>query len=137
MNEFEKKDVFGGLGIKVDILDENNFLKIKETLTRIGYAAHKDKKLFQSAHILHKQGKYAIVHFKEMFILDGKNTTIDENDIGRRNKIAQLLDEWGLLKIKDPTEITLVAAMKQIRIVPFRDKGQWELVQKYNIGRGA
>jgi len=122
--------------VEVRIGEEEDFLKIKETLTRIGVASRKEKKLYQSCHILHKQGKYYIVHFKELFALDGKPSNMSEEDIGRRNTIAQLLEEWSLIKIvsthnsKEPK-----APMSQIKILPYREKAEWELVTKYNIGR--
>jgi hypothetical protein len=122
--------------VEVKIAEEEDFLKIKETLTRIGVASRKDQKLYQSCHILHKQGKYYIVHFKELFALDGKPSDFTAEDKGRRNTIAQLLEEWGLIKIvdaemaKDPK-----ALMSQIKIIPFKDKSNWTLEAKYNIGR--
>ena len=129
----EQEDVFNGLGIEVDIFNKDNFLKIAETLTRIGYAS-KDKKLFQSAHILHKRGHYSIMHFKELFILDGKETDISENDLERRNTIARLLEDWGLLQINNPDKVLNEAAMGQIKIISHADKKNWELVPKYSIG---
>lgn len=120
--------------LEVKIAEEEDFLKIKETLTRIGVASRKDKKLYQSCHILHKQGKYYIVHFKELFLLDGKQATFTDEDIGRRNTIAKLLQEWGLIRVvempKDP-----LAPLSQIKILPHKEKNDWELVAKYNIGR--
>lgn len=129
----ETEDVFDGLGVEVDIKNKDNFLKIAETLTRIGFAS-KDKKLFQSAHILHKRGRYAIMHFKEMFALDGKATDISENDIERRNTIARLLEDWGLIKIMNPDKLESEAPIGQIKIIAFADKKNWELVTKYQIG---
>lgn len=121
--------------VEVTLPSEESFLKIKETLTRIGIASKKDQKLFQSCHILHKQGKYYIVHFKQMFALDGKPSHMDENDTARLNTIANLLAEWNLLKIKN-AGITSepVAPMSQIKVVPYREKDEWDLVPKYNIG---
>ena len=122
--------------VEVLISEEEDFLKIKETLTRIGVASRKEKKIFQSCHILHKQGKYYIVHFKELFALDGKPTNFSEEDIGRRNTIAHLLEEWGLIDIvnhdscKEPK-----TPLSQIKILSYKEKGDWELVAKYNIGR--
>jgi hypothetical protein len=111
-------------------------LKIKETLTRIGVASRKDHKLYQSCHILHKQGKYYIVHFKELFALDGKPTNFSEEDIGRRNTICQLLQDWNLIKVVDEEIIKEPKApMSQIKILPHKEKNEWELVAKYNIGR--
>jgi hypothetical protein len=122
--------------VEVLIGEEEDFLKIKETLTRIGVASRKEKKIFQSCHILHKQGKYYIVHFKELFALDGKPTNFSEEDIGRRNTIALLLEEWSLIDIvnhemcKEPK-----TPLSQIKILSYKEKGEWELVAKYNIGR--
>lgn len=122
--------------VEVKIAEEEDFLKIKETLTRIGVASRKDKKLYQSCHILHKQGKYYIVHFKELFALDGKDTNISDEDKLRRNKIAFLLQEWGLLKIVDSENIKdNQAQMNHIKIINHKEKNDWELVAKYNIGR--
>ena len=122
--------------VEVLISEEEDFLKIKETLTRIGVASRKEKKIFQSCHILHKQGKYYIVHFKELFALDGKPTNFSEEDIGRRNTIAHLLEEWGLIDIvnhdscKEPK-----TPLSQIKILSYKEKDDWGLVAKYNIGR--
>lgn len=122
--------------IEVKIAEEQDFLKIKETLTRIGVASRKDKKLYQSCHILHKQGKYYLVHFKELFALDGKQTDFSDEDKGRRNTIANLLQEWGLLKIVDMNAIVQPRSpMSQVKIIPHKEKAEWELVAKYNIGR--
>lgn len=121
---------------EVHLTDDENFLKIKETLTRIGIASHKDKKLYQSCHILHKQGKYYIVHFKELFLLDGKTDNFSEDDMARRNTILNLLEEWKLLKIVNPELIqSIVAPISQIKIISHRDKKEWELVAKYSIGK--
>ena len=122
--------------IEVTLPNEEDFLKIKETLTRIGVASKKDRKLYQSCHILHKQGKYYIVHFKELFALDGKPSNFSEEDVGRRNTIVNLLSEWGLLKIviieksQEPR-----TPLSQIKILAYKDRNEWELVAKYNIGR--
>ena len=121
--------------IEVLLTSEEDFLKIKETLTRIGVASRKDKKLFQSCHILHKQGKYYIVHFKELFALDGKESNITSNDVERRNTIAGLLQDWGLLKIVEATKADLKASLSQIKVVSHKEKEEWELVPKYNIGK--
>ena len=122
--------------VEVMIGEEEDFLKIKETLTRIGVASRKEKKLYQSCHILHKQGKYYIVHFKELFALDGKPTNFSDEDIGRRNTIALLLEEWGLIKIVEKEICEKVKTpLSQIKILPFKEKSDWELVAKYNIGR--
>jgi len=115
--------------------EEDDFLKVRETLTRIGVASRKDKTLYQSCHILHKQGKFYIVHFKEMFALDGKPTNFSDEDKGRRNTIAALLEDWGLLKIVDPSQAAdPVTALNQIKILPHKEKNEWTLVQKYAIG---
>ena len=120
----------------VTLKRQEDFLIVKETLTRIGVASKKDKKLFQSCHILHKQGRYAIVHFKELFALDGKHSDFGESDLGRRNTIANLLAEWGLVEMEDPAKSAdPVAPLSQIKILPNAEKGEWELVAKYNIGR--
>lgn len=122
--------------IEVTLPNEEDFLKIKETLTRIGVASKKDKKLFQSCHILHKQGKYYIVHFKELFALDGKPSNFSDDDIGRRNTISNLLEEWGLVKLvsKDKSS-NPISPLSQIKILAYKDKDDWELIAKYNIGR--
>ncbi len=121
--------------VEVNLEGEDDFRKIRETLTRIGVSSRKEKKLFQSCHILHKQGKYYIVHFKQMFALDGKPSNMEENDTGRLNTIANLLAEWNLLKVKDSDKTKdPVASMSQIKVVPYKEKEQWELVPKYNIG---
>lgn len=120
--------------LEVDLIEPDNFLKVRETLTRIGIASRKDKKLFQSCHILHKQGKYFIVHFKELFALDGKESDISVSDIERRNVIAELLQDWGLLKIIDKSKAEPKASLSQIKVVSFKEKAEWELVPKYNIG---
>lgn len=122
--------------LEVTIAEEEDFLKIKETLTRIGVASRKDKKLYQSCHILHKQGKYYIVHFKELFALDGKPSNFSDDDKGRRNTIATLLEEWGLIKIVDQKKAeNPKTPMNQIKVLPYKEKDEWELVTKYNIGR--
>jgi hypothetical protein len=120
--------------LEVDLIEPDNFLKVRETLTRIGIASRKDKKLFQSCHILHKQGKYFIVHFKELFALDGKESDISMSDIERRNVIAELLQDWGLLKILDKSKAEPKASLSQIKVVSYKEKSEWELVPKYNIG---
>jgi hypothetical protein len=115
--------------------EPDDFLKVRETLTRIGVASRKDKILYQSCHILHKQGRYFIVHFKELFALDGKPTNFSENDQARRNTIANLLAEWGLVKLVNPKEISeLVVPLNQLKILAFKEKDLWELTAKYNIG---
>lgn len=122
--------------IEVTLRDPDDFLKVKETLTRIGVASHKEKKLWQSCHILHKQGHYFIVHFKELFRLDGRPANIQENDLQRRNSISQLLADWQLVDIINPELIAEVgvAPLRQIKVISFKDKGDWTLLPKYNIG---
>ena len=122
--------------LEVTLTKPDDFLKVRETLTRIGVAAKKENVLYQSCHILHKQGKYYIVHFKELFSLDGKPTDIVDNDIARRNTIANLLEEWGLIKLVDPEKSkTNTAPLSQIKIISFKDKNDWQLVTKYSIGK--
>jgi hypothetical protein len=122
--------------IEVRIGEEEDFLKIKETLTRIGVASRKEKKLYQSCHIFHKQGKYYIVHFKEMFMIDGKPSNFSDEDKGRRNKIIELLQDWGLLKVLDSEKIKEpLASMSQIKIINHKEKSEWLLEAKYNMGR--
>ena len=118
--------------LEVVLKEPDDFLKIRETLSRIGVASRKEKKLYQSCHILHKQGKYYIVHFKELFALDGKNTNLSENDIARRNRISTLLADWGLVEITGKTEP--IAPLSQIKIISFKEKSEWILETKYNIG---
>ena len=120
--------------LEVTLPEPDNFLKVRETLTRIGIASRKDKKLFQSCHILHKQGRYFIVHFKELFALDGKESNITANDIERRNAIAVLLQDWELLKIISKVTTDPSATLAQIKVVSYKEKSEWELVPKYNIG---
>lgn len=126
-------DIFNGHGVEIKLTGDN-FLKVKETLTRIGVASKTEKKLFQSCHILHKQGRYAIVHFKELFSLDGKQTNFSTEDVGRRNQIVKLLVEWGLVEVVNKTEQLPNQSMTNIKVVSYRDKGDWELVPKYTIG---
>ncbi len=120
--------------LEVTLNEPDDFLKIRETLTRIGVASRKDQKLFQSCHILHKQGRYFIVHFKELFLLDGKPSNLLENDIQRRNTISTLLADWGLISIVNPEKAKDIAPLRQIKVIPFKEKSQWELCPKYNIG---
>jgi hypothetical protein len=120
--------------LEITLNEPDDFLKVRETLTRIGVASRKDNKLFQSCHILHKQGRYFIVHFKELFLLDGKPSNLVENDIHRRNTISTLLADWGLLSIINPNEAKDIAPLRQIKVIPFKDKQLWELCPKYNIG---
>lgn len=121
--------------VEVLLSEPDDFLKVRETLTRIGVASRKERKIYQSCHILHKQGKYYIVHFKELFALDGKNTNFSENDLQRRNRISQLLSDWGLITIVDAEKIQDLAPLNQIKVLAFRDKEEWVLESKYNIGR--
>lgn len=122
--------------LEVTLNEPDDFLKIRETLTRIGVASRKDNKLFQSCHILHKQGRYFIVHFKELFLLDGKKSNLEENDVARRNTIATLMSDWGLLTVDNTSNLKPIAPLRQIKIISYKDKGQWELCPKYNIGNG-
>ena len=121
--------------VEITLGEPDDFLKVRETLTRIGVASRKEKKIYQSCHILHKQGKYYIVHFKELFALDGKNTNFSNNDLQRRNRIAQLLSDWGLIGIVDATRVEDLAPLNQIKVLSFKDKDEWTLESKYNIGR--
>tara|TARA_X000000950_G_C13897580_1_gene653560 strand:+ start:1250 stop:1663 length:414 start_codon:yes stop_codon:yes gene_type:complete len=125
---FNKDDM-----LEVTLKEPDDFLKVRETLSRIGVASRKEKKLYQSCHILHKQGKYYIVHFKELFALDGKETNLTENDIGRRNRIASLLKDWGLINISG--EVDNMSPLSQIKIISFKEKSEWTLETKYNIGK--
>jgi hypothetical protein len=120
--------------LEITLNEPDDFLKVRETLTRIGVASRKDKKLFQSCHILHKQGRYFIVHFKELFLLDGKKSNLEENDLARRNTIAQLMSDWGLITIESASKAEPLAPMRQIKIIPYKEKNSWELCPKYNIG---
>ena len=121
--------------IEVSLSEPDDFLKVRETLTRIGVASRKEKKLYQSCHILHKQGKYYIVHFKELFALDGKRANLSMNDIQRRNRIVQLLSDWGLVNVISTDSIVDIAPLNQIKVIAFREKGDWILETKYNIGK--
>jgi hypothetical protein len=121
--------------LEVTMAQPDDFLKVRETLTRIGVASRKDKVLYQSCHILHKQGRYFIVHFKELFALDGKTADLTENDLQRRNTIAKLLIDWGLVKIIDSDKFTDLAPLSQIKVIAFKDKSEWSLQTKYNIGK--
>ena len=121
--------------VEVNLSEPDDYLKVRETLTRIGVASRKEKKLYQSCHILHKQGKYYIVHFKELFALDGKSANLSLNDVQRRNRIIQLLSDWGLITIKKPDTIVDVAPLSQIKVLSYKDKGGWNLESKYNIGK--
>tara|TARA_B100000902_G_scaffold95260_1_gene98057 strand:- start:3168 stop:3593 length:426 start_codon:yes stop_codon:yes gene_type:complete len=121
--------------VEVFLGEPDDFLKVRETLTRIGVASRKEKKIYQSCHILHKQGKYYIVHFKELFALDGKNTNLSLNDVQRRNRIVQLLSDWGLIEVVDSEKIVDLAPLNQIKVLSFKEKNDWTLESKYNIGR--
>jgi len=121
--------------VEVALGQPDDFLKVRETLTRIGVASRKEKKIYQSCHILHKQGKYYIVHFKELFALDGKNTNLSVNDVQRRNRIIQLLSDWGLVAVVNAELIADVAPLNQIKVLAFKEKDEWTLESKYNIGR--
>ena len=121
--------------VEVSLNEPDDFLKVRETLTRIGVASRKEKKLYQSCHILHKQGRYYIVHFKELFALDGKHANLTINDVQRRNRIAQLLSDWGLITIVSDTEVVDIAPLNQIKVLAFKEKQEWTLESKYNIGR--
>jgi len=120
--------------LEVTLNEPDDFLKIRETLTRIGVASRKERKLYQSCHILHKQGRYFIVHFKELFLLDGKKSNLEESDIARRNTIATLMSDWGLVTLDNAEQAQPLSPLRQIKIISFKDKDQWELCPKYNIG---
>ena len=121
--------------VEVVLGEPDDFLKVRETLTRIGVASRKEKKIYQSCHILHKQGRYYIVHFKELFALDGKSANLSMNDVQRRNRIITLLSDWGLITIMKPEQIQDVAPLNQIKVLSYKDKGDWTLETKYNIGK--
>ena len=121
--------------VEVLLSEPDDFLKVRETLTRIGVASRKEKKLYQSCHILHKQGKYYIVHFKELFALDGKKANLSINDVQRRNRIIQLLSDWGLVTLKNAELVIDIAPLNQIKVISYKDKGNWVLETKYNIGK--
>lgn len=131
----ETEDIFEGLGVEVRLKTKDDFLKVRETLTRMGVSSKKEKKLYQSCHILHKRGRYAIMHFKEMLELDGLDTDISDNDLGRRNIIVKLLVDWGLVEAIDPEEYKEpMLSLAQLKIIPHKEKGEWQLVPKYHIG---
>ena len=121
--------------IEVTLNEPDDFLKVRETLTRIGVASRKEKKIYQSFHILHKQGRYYIVHFKELFALDGKHANLTQNDVQRRNRIIQLLSDWGLITVLNADKITDIAPLNQIKVLAYKEKGEWILETKYNIGK--
>jgi hypothetical protein len=121
--------------VEVILNEPDDFLKVRETLTRIGVASRKEKKLYQSCHFLHKQGRYFIVHFKELFALDGKHANLTVNDVQRRNRIARLLADWGLISVVNQDQVSDIAPLNQIKVLSYKDKGDWILEQKYNIGK--
>lgn len=121
--------------VEVILNEPDDFLKVRETLTRIGVASRKEKKLYQSCHILHKQGRYYIVHFKELFALDGKHANLTVNDVQRRNRIVRLLADWGLITVLNQDKVADIAPLNQIKVLAYKDKGDWILEQKYNIGK--
>ena len=130
------EDIFEGLGVEVKLKKEEDFLKVKETLTRIGVSSKNDKKLYQSCHILHKRGRYAIMHFKEMFVLDGLDSDMSEDDLGRRNTIVKLLVEWGLIDVVDPIKYAQPQlSLARLKIIPHKEKKEWTLIPKYHIGK--
>ena len=120
--------------VEISLNEPDDFLKVRETLPRIGVASRKEKKIYQSCHILHKQGRYFLVHFKELFALDGKHANLTSNDVQRRNRIAQLLSDWGLVEVLNTDQIKDIAPLNQIKVLAYRDKGEWILETKYNIG---
>jgi len=131
----EQEDIFRGLGVEVTLKSDDDFLKVRETLTRMGISSRKDKKLYQSCHILHKRGRYAIMHFKELFEMDGLESNISDEDIGRRNAISNLLEEWELLDIiEEIEEDEPITDVRKIKIISHKDKDDWELIPKYHIG---
>ena len=136
MSVVREPEVTGAPEKRVEVLlnEPDDFLKVRETLTRIGVASRKEKKIYQSCHILHKQGRYYLVHFKELFALDGKHANLTSNDVQRRNRIAQLLADWGLIGIVDIDKIQDIAPLNQIKVLAYKDKGDWILETKYNIG---
>lgn len=130
------EDIFEGLGVEITLKSEEDFLKVKETLTRIGVSSKIEKRLYQSCHILHKRGRYAIMHFKEMFVLDGLDSDISEDDLGRRNTIVKLLVEWGLIAVIDPKRYEHPQlSLARLKIIPHKDKKEWTLIPKYHIGK--
>ena len=132
----ENEDIFDGLGVEITLKTKEDFLKVKETLTRIGISSRTDKKLWQSCHILHKRGKYAIMHFKEMFVLDGLSSDISDEDLGRRNVIVKLLVEWGLIDAVDEEEYKEpMIPLSKLKIISHKEKNDWQLIPKYHIGR--
>ena len=134
-SDFFNIDIEGYMPLEIKLVEPDDFLKIRETLTRIGVASRKDKILYQSCHILHKQGRYFIVHFKELFALDGKQADLTENDLQRRNTVSKLLSDWGLISIIQPKYFDDVAPLSQIKVLSFKEKDEWTLQTKYNIGK--
>lgn len=134
-NDFFNIDFDGYQPLEIKLVEPDDFLKIRETLTRIGVASRKDKILYQSCHILHKQGRYFICHFKELFALDGKQADLTENDLQRRNTVAKLLSDWGLVSVLNPNSFSDVAPLSQIKVLSFKEKDEWTLQTKYNIGK--
>ena len=134
-NDFFNIDIEGYVPLEIKLVEPDDFLKIRETLTRIGVASRKDKILYQSCHILHKQGRYFVVHFKELFALDGKQADLTENDLQRRNTVAKLLSDWGLITLLQPKLFDDVAPLSQIKVLSFKEKDDWTLQTKYNIGK--
>lgn len=131
-----QEDIFKGVGVEISLPSPDSFLKVKETLTRIGISSRKEKKLYQTCHILHKQGRYSILHFKELFILDGKKNTFTDEDEARRNTIVNLLEEWELIEVVDPEATKdLIAPLNQVKILSHKEKSNWTLEAKYNIGK--
>ncbi len=135
MNAIEEVQWTAESMVEVGLKEPDDFLKVRETLTRIGVASRKEKKLYQSCHILHKQGRYYIVHFKELFALDGKKANLSSNDVQRRNRIVQLLSDWGLISMTSKESIADVAPLSQIKVLSYKEKGDWTLESKYNIGK--
>jgi len=132
----DEEDIFQGLGVEITLKEKDDFLKIRETLTRIGVSSRRENKLFQSCHILHKRGRYAIMHFKELFILDGLESDISDGDVKRRNTIVNLLLEWGLIETDEEDLFKEnLGSLAQIKIIPHKDKRDWELIPKYHIGK--
>lgn len=130
------ENIFEGLGVEINLKKEEDFLKVKETLTRVGVSSKTDKKLYQSCHILHKRGRYAIMHFKEMFVLDGLDSDMSTDDLGRRNTIVKLLVDWGLVDAVDPTRYAdPQLSLARLKIIPHKSKNEWELIPKYHIGK--
>ena len=131
----ESEDLFEGYGVEITLKERDDFLKVKETLTRLGVSSRRENKLYQSCHILHKRGKYAILHFKELFSLDGLDSDISDTDIGRRNTIVKLLEQWKLISIVDESMVSEpIAPLSQIKIIPHKEKNEWKLTTKYSIG---